>query len=76
MLNQDPVRKSTQLGLSLPYDWSNPAINDKALILNVLKRGIYEDICHICAHFSLPVVEALRAELPEDSLPTRRWSVC
>jgi hypothetical protein len=61
-----PVRKSTQLGLSFPYDWSNPAISDEALILNVLKRGIYRDICRVCAHFGLGTVEALRAELPED----------
>jgi hypothetical protein len=60
------VRKSVWLGLSFPYDWSNPAISDEALILNVLERGIYQDICHICAHFGLSTVEALRAELPQD----------
>lgn len=59
-----PVRKSTRLGLSFPYDWPNPAIGDDALIRNVLERGIYEDICRVCAHFGLSVVERLYAERP------------
>jgi hypothetical protein len=62
----ETIRKSERIGLSFPYDWSNPAISDEALILNVLARGIYKDICRICAHFGLHTVEALRAELPED----------
>jgi hypothetical protein len=58
--------KSKLLGLSFPYDWSNPAIQDTPLILNVLERGIYEDICKICAHFGLDSVERLRSDLPSD----------
>lgn len=58
------IHKSVQLGLSFPYDWSNSAISDDALILNVLERGIYEDICRICAHFGLATVEHLRFTLP------------
>lgn len=58
------IHKSERLGLSFPYDWSNPAISDDALILNVLERGIYEDICRICAHFGLGTVEHLRPALP------------
>lgn len=61
-----PVRKSARLGLSFPYDWSNPAISDEALILNVLERGIYPDICRVCAHFGLDVVERLYPSLPND----------
>lgn len=58
--------KSKQLGLSFPYDWSNPSIQDAPLILNVLERGIFEDICKICAHFGLDSVERLRSDLPPD----------
>jgi len=61
-----PARKSGRLGLSFPYDWSNPAISDEALILNVLERGIYEDICRVCAHFGLGAVDHLRSGLPAD----------
>lgn len=50
------MKKSEQLGLSFPYDWSNPNIPDISLILNVLDRGIFEDICRICTHYGLPVV--------------------
>lgn len=45
------------MGLSFPYDWSNPDIQDEALILNVLERGIFEDLCRICAHFGVQEVE-------------------
>lgn len=58
------VRKSAQLGLSFPYDWSNPAISDEALILNVLERGIYKDICRVCAHFGMGTVERSCSDLP------------
>ncbi|MDR3157629.1 MAG: hypothetical protein LBU11_01165 [Zoogloeaceae bacterium] len=57
-------RKSTRLGLLFPYDWSNPSIRDEALILNVLERGIYRDICRVCAHFGLAAVERLLPCLP------------
>lgn len=63
-MNQ-PVRKSTRLGLSFPYDWSNPSISDESLILNVLERGIYKDICRVCAHFGLSAVERLYPGLPD-----------
>lgn len=61
-----PAKKSELLGLLFPYDWSNPAISDEALILNVLERGIYEDICRVCAHFGLGAVALLRSRLPVD----------
>lgn len=69
------ARKSARLRLSFPYDWSNPAISDEALILNVLERGIYKDICRVCAHFGLNTVERLRPDLPNDSAcsPSACW---
>lgn len=56
-MSQAAIRKSAVLGLSFPYDWSNPSISDNALILNVLERGIFEDICRVCAHYGLKTVE-------------------
>jgi HTH-type transcriptional regulator/antitoxin HipB len=47
------------LGLSFPYDWSNPLISSEALIINVLKRGIFEDICKVCAFFGIDTVDNL-----------------
>jgi hypothetical protein len=52
-------RLVAKLRLSFPYDWSNPFISDEALIINVLKRGIYEDICRICAYFGIETVDNL-----------------
>jgi hypothetical protein len=57
-------RKSVSLGLSFPYDWSNPLIGDDALILNVLSRGLYVDVCRICACYGIDRVNQLRDELP------------
>lgn len=60
------LRKSTLLGLSFAYDWSNPAISDDALILNVLERGIFEDICRVCAHYGIKAVEQRIPLLPQE----------
>lgn len=45
------------LKFSFPYDWSNPKISDEALIFNVLKRGIFEDVCAACVFFGIERVE-------------------
>jgi len=60
------IRKSASLGLAFPYDWSNPDIPDDALILNVLDRGIFEDICIISAHYGIERVEAAAKTLDPD----------
>lgn len=65
------ARKSEQLGLSFPYDWSNPDISDDALILNVLKRGLYADICRVCAYFGFNAVDRLASELGEPDVTKR-----
>ena len=57
--------KSKSLGLSFPYDWSNPNINDISLIINVLERGIYEDICSICVYYGIEKVENHIPDLPD-----------
>ena len=58
-----PLRRSEQLGLDFPYDWSNPAISDTALIGKVLGRARFMDVSRICAHFGMPRVEQVAAEL-------------
>ena len=64
-------RKSQLLKLSFVYDWSNPDISDDALILNVLSRCIYEDICRVAAHYGVELVEKLRRDIPSDVILDR-----
>lgn len=40
------VRRST--GLTKPYDWSNAAMTDDALILAVLRRAEFSDLVQVC----------------------------
>lgn len=54
LANQYGMRKSADL--TLPYDWSNPALPDDALILAVLRRAIFPDVVRICADFGLAPV--------------------
>lgn len=56
----DKNRLVIKLGLSFPYDWSNPGgVSDESLIINVLKRGIFEDICKICVYYGIEKVDSL-----------------
>lgn len=50
-------RKSTSMGLSGAYDWSNPQINDKALITKVLEKHKFEDVARLCLHYGVPKVQ-------------------
>lgn len=68
LIKQESVRLAAlQSSLSFPYGWSNSAMGRDALIRNVLERGIFEDICRVCAHAGLPVLERLRRDLPDES---------
>ena len=51
LANQYGVRKSADL--SMPYDWSNPAMADETLILSVLRRAVFTDLVRVCADFGL-----------------------
>jgi transcriptional regulator with XRE-family HTH domain len=57
LASQYGIRKSTNY--SLPYDWSNPAMPDNALILSVLRRAVFTDIVRVCAQFGLARVRQL-----------------
>lgn len=61
-------KKSDEIGLSVPYDWSNPNISDNALILNVLQRGIFLDVCQIVLHYGFDRVNSLVCDLPYDDI--------
>lgn len=50
-------RKSTNLNLSFPYDWSNPSMADEVLIDKVVERGLFEDLAKIAIRYG---VTALR----------------
>ena len=50
-------RKSQNLDLSFPYDWSNPSMSDDVLIEKVVERGLFEDMVKIAIHYG---VAALR----------------
>jgi len=56
LARQYGVRKSADL--SMPYDWSDPAIRDEALILNVLRRAHFHDLVHVCLDYGLNRVRA------------------
>jgi transcriptional regulator with XRE-family HTH domain len=51
--------KSERLGLSFPYDWSNPQIDDAVLIAKVLDKARFNDVSRTIAHFGLPRVEQI-----------------
>ena len=49
--------KSSRIGLSFPYDWSNPQITDEVLIAKVLDKARFDDVSRTTAHYGLPLVE-------------------
>ena len=59
-------RQSEKLGLDFPYDWSNPAISDAALIGKVLDRARFMDVSKTFAHYGHPVVEKVAQDLGID----------
>lgn len=55
-------RKSADLKLSFPYDWSNPAMSDDVLIGKVVERGLFEDMAKIAVRFGVaPLRRAVTA---------------
>lgn len=53
------VRKSS--GMSLPYDWPDPAMTDDVLIIAVLRRARFADVVRACMNYG---VAAVKAQLP------------
>jgi hypothetical protein len=52
--SQYGLRRSADL--SMPYDWSNPAMADEALILSILRRAAFRDLVCACVDFGLDKV--------------------
>jgi transcriptional regulator with XRE-family HTH domain len=63
--------KSERMGLSFPYDWSNPDIDDAVLIAKVLDKARFIDVSRTIAYFGLDKVEQIAARfgIPLDSGP-------
>jgi hypothetical protein len=57
LARQYGVRKTADL--SMPYDWSDPAMRDDALILTVLRRAYFPDLVRLCADHGWHKVHAL-----------------
>ncbi|WP_310626802.1 DUF6088 family protein [Limnohabitans sp.] len=50
-------KKSVKIGLSGPYDWSNPHIKDKVLIGHVLEKHRFEDVLRLCLYYGVAKVK-------------------
>ncbi len=56
--------KARQLGLALPYDWSNPDIPDRALITKALEYAHLPDLTRLALHFGIDALESALATMP------------
>ncbi len=64
-------RKSADLKLSFPYDWSNPAMSDSVLIGKVVERGLFEDMAKIAVRFGVASCAAPSPHSPHATAPPR-----
>ena len=58
------LSKAQRLGLTLPYDWSNPDIPDRVLILKALEFAHLPDLTRLALHFGMAALETALAALP------------
>jgi transcriptional regulator with XRE-family HTH domain len=56
--------KAQRLGLSLPFDWSNPEISDIALIRKVLEYGNLADLTRLALEFGITTLETEAERMP------------
>lgn len=66
MPKQGAVRLSQKLDLDFPYDWSNPAISDAALIGKVLDKARFKDVSKTFAYYGHERVERVANDLGID----------
>jgi len=66
----DAQRKSRQLALSAPFDWSNPQIPDDALIAKTVASLRFEDVARLCAYYGIDRVRSVVASSVADPLPS------
>ena len=60
----DSPSKARRLGLSLPYDWSNPEISDIALIRKVLEYANLADLTRLAIEFGIDRLESELRSMP------------
>lgn len=60
----EPISKSRKLGLSLPYDWSNPNISDIALIRKSLEYANLADLTRLALEFGVDRLESEMRSMP------------
>ena len=63
---QAAASPSQKLGLDFPYDWSNPAISDTALIGKVLDKARFMDVSKTFAHYGHERVRLAATDLGID----------
>lgn len=56
--------KAQRLGLALPYDWSNPNISDRALILKALEFAHLPDLTRLALHFGIDTLATALVTMP------------
>ena len=56
--------KAKRLGLSLPYDWSNPNISDIALIRKLLEYANLGDLTRLALEFGVDRLESEMRNMP------------
>ncbi|MFM9972585.1 MAG: helix-turn-helix domain-containing protein [Burkholderiales bacterium] len=59
-----PMSKAHRLGLSLPYDWSNPDIPDIALIRKALEYANLADLTRLALEFGIDRLEVEMQAMP------------
>ena len=59
-----PPSKASRLGLSLPYDWSNPEISDIALIRKCLEYANLADLTRLALEFGVERLESEMQAMP------------
>ena len=59
-----PPSKARRLGLSIPYDWSNPEISDIALIRKCLEYANLADLTRLALEFGVERLESEMQAMP------------
>ena len=68
MKQSNEQRKSIQLGLSGPYDWSSTQIKDHVLITKVLEKHKFEDLVRVCFYYGVSRVKRVFRNSVFDSI--------
>ena len=56
------------MNFTFPYAWSNPDLSQEKLVLAVLERGLFNDVCKLALQIGVPAVQAARQQLTPEPL--------